>query len=320
MDAGARGFRFFPNAAVPIPSQRRHWPPFAGMENRMLHSVRRMLFAVLSLCLASPAGAAEPATAESLILAVHPYLPPKELVTRFTPLAEYLGRELGRPVSVRVGRDYDEHSEAIGKDSVDIAFLGPAPYTRVVARYGKKPLLARLEIKGQPTFRGTIVTRTDSPLRTLAELKGKRFAFGDPNSTMSHLVPEYLLLKAGVRRRDLTHYQFLGAHNNVALAVLAGDFDAGAVKDEVFRDFAPKGLRALSDTPAISEHLFVTRSTFPPELIDPLRQALLRLKDIPAGMTIMQAINKDMTAMVAVTDSDYDNLRAILKTLEARRD
>lgn len=286
----------------------------------MPRSVRRLLFAVLSLCLALPAGAAEPATAEPLILAVHPYLPPKELVTRFTPLAEYLGRELGRPVSVRVGRDYDEHNEAIGKDSVDIAFLGPAPYTRIVARYGKKPLLARLEIKGQPTFRGTIVTRTDSPLRTLAELKGKRFAFGDPNSTMSHLVPEYLLLKAGVRRRDLAHYQFLGAHNNVALAVLAGDFDAGAVKDEVFRDFAPKGLRALSDTPAISEHLFVTRSTFPPELVDPLRQTLLRLRDIPAGTAIMQAINKDMTAMVAVTDSDYDNLRAILRTLESRRD
>jgi phosphonate transport system substrate-binding protein len=279
-----------------------------------------MLFALLSLCLALPAGAAEPATTEPLILAVHPYLPPKELVTRFTPLAEYLGRELGRPVSVRVGRDYDEHSEAIGKDSVDIAFLGPAPYTRVVTRYGKKPLLARLEIKGQPTFRGTIVTRTDSPLRTLAELKGKRFAFGDPNSTMSHLVPEYLLLKAGVRRKDLTHYQFLGAHNNVALAVLAGDFDAGAVKDEVYRDFAPKGLRALAETPPISEHLFVTRTTLPPEQVAKLRQALLRLKDIPGGKSIMQSINKDTTAMASVADSDYDNLRAVLKTLESRPD
>src|SRR3989344_9467952 len=79
---------------------------------------------------------------EPLILAVHPYLPVKEIVTRFTPLADYLGNEIGRPVSVRVGSDYQEHIVYVGKDEADIAFMGPAPYVTMLANYGKKPILA----------------------------------------------------------------------------------------------------------------------------------------------------------------------------------
>src|SRR3989344_3957961 len=171
---------------------------------------------------------------ETLTLTVHPYLPVKEIITRFTPLADYLGKEIGRPVSVRVGSDYQEHIVYVGKDEADIAFMGPASYLMVVAKYGKKPLLARLETDGNPLFRGYFIVRQDSPLKTLAGLKGKRMAFGDRDSTMSHLVPQYMLEKAGVPLDKLAKYKFLGSHNNVVLAVLSGDFDAGAVKDEDF--------------------------------------------------------------------------------------
>ncbi|MDH4134898.1 MAG: PhnD/SsuA/transferrin family substrate-binding protein, partial [Gammaproteobacteria bacterium] len=151
-----------------------------------------------------------------LILGVHPYLPPKEIHERFAPLAAYLGQSLHRPVMVRVGRDYDEHSTAIGKDQIDIAFMGPAPYVALIKTYGPKPLLARLEVDGKPQLVGVIVTRTDSPLRTLAALKGKRFAFGDRQSTMSHTVPQRMLEQAGVPEKTLARHEFLGAHKNVA--------------------------------------------------------------------------------------------------------
>lgn len=257
---------------------------------------------------------------DTLILGVHPYLPPKELIKRFEPLASYLGKAIGQPVEVRIGRNYDDHIEAAGKDRVDIAFMGPVSYIKLVERHGMKPILARLETNGLPTFRGTIVVRKDSPLNSLAELKGKRFAFGDPDSTMSHLVPEYMLLMAGVRRKDLAEYRFLGGHQNVVLAVLAGDFDAGAVKDEVFQQYESKGLRALADTPAFSDHVFVTRATLPADTVQSLRAALLRLKSLPEGAAIMQSIKKDMTALIPAADGDYDNLRTVVKTLESRRD
>jgi len=277
----------------------------------------RRCLALLFLFLAGAAFLV-PAQAQAekpLILAVHPYLPSKELIQRFTPLANYLGNEIGRSIEVRVGSDYDEHIAYVGKDQVDIAFMGPSSYVMAVAKYGKKPLLARLETDGSPLFRGYFIVRQDSPLKSLADLKGKRMAFGDRDSTMSHLVPQYMLEKAGVPLDKLAEYKFLGSHNNVVLAVLSGDFDAGAVKDEVFDKYAKQGLRALADTPYYSDHVFVTRSTLASGTVRALRNAMLKLKDTPGGREILEAIKPHTTALVPAVDADYDNLRQVLKAL-----
>jgi phosphonate transport system substrate-binding protein len=275
---------------------------------------RRMatFFFIVFAVIVSPVSAS---AEEPMILAVHPYLPSKELKQRFTPLANYLGKEIGRAIEVRVGGDYDEHVAYVGKDQVDIAFMGPSSYVMTVAKYGKKPLLARLETGGNPLFRGYFIVRQDSPLKSLTDLKGKRLAFGDRDSTMSHLVPQYMLEKAGVPLNKLAQYEFLGSHNNVVLAVLSGDFDAGAVKDEVFDKYAKQGLRALADTPYYSDHVFVTRSTLAPGMIQTLRNAMFRLKDTPGGRGILEAIKPHTTALVPAVDADYDNLRQVLIAL-----
>lgn len=129
----------------------------------------------------------------TLILAIHPYLAPDEIIKRFTPLADYLGQQLGQKVHVRVGPSYAAHIDAIGSDSVDIAFMGPVAYVELSARYSTKPLLARLAINGEPVFRGIIIVRKESTLKSLEELKGKRFAFGEKDSTMGTIIPRYML-------------------------------------------------------------------------------------------------------------------------------
>lgn len=268
------------------------------------------LLAVLALALASVTAAAAP---EPLVLGIHPYLPAAELQRRFAPLAAELGRAAGRPVTVRVGRNYAEHVEAAGMDALDVAYMGPVPYVRMVERHGRKPLLARQEVDGQPWLRGEIVVRSDSPIASLAQLRGKRFAFGDPESTMSHVVPARMLGAAGVPERDLAHVGFLGAHRNVALAVLAGDYDAGAIKDEVFREYAPRGLRSIATSPRVPDHLFVVSARLAPDLVDTLRAALLALGDSARGRAILEAVHPGMSALAPVRDSDYDALRALIR-------
>jgi phosphonate transport system substrate-binding protein len=254
-----------------------------------------------------------------LILGVHPYKSAVTLVESYKPLASYLSHKTGRTITVRITRDYSTHIQLIGEDKLDIAYMGPASYVDLVMRYGKKPLLARQAIHGNPTFQGKIVVHRDSTISSLVELVGKRFAFGDSASTMSHLVPRYMLRQAGVTVDRLTKHQFLGSHDNVALAVLAGDYDAGAVKEAVYKKYQARGLKVLATTPALSEHLFVTRSKLPAEVRRTLREALYILKDDPQGPAIMAGIKPGMTAWVPVTDTDYDNLRIILNAL-ARED
>jgi phosphonate transport system substrate-binding protein len=253
-----------------------------------------------------------PHAEEPLTIGIHPYLAPNQLQERFRPLADYLSSQLNRPVRINVCRNYEEHIIETGDNTFEISYMGPASYVKMVDLYGRKPIIGVLEINGRPTFRGVIFTLEKSHLRTLSDLKGHRFAFGDPNSTMSHLVPRYMLMKAGVDVTDLSAHDFLSNHNNVALGVLIGDFDAGAVKEEVFYRYKDRGLRELARTPEIAEHLFIASSKLPPETIEALRRAFRDLKNI---RKIMWSIKKNMTGIVQADDSDYDNLRTILSGL-----
>jgi len=195
--------------------------------------------------------------------------------------------------------------------------MGPASYVKMANDFSNKPLLARLEIKGNPWFQGNIIARKDSGITSLTDLKGKHIAYGDPSSTMSYIVPHYMLHKAGIYNDPFTKHQFLYSHSNVALGVLSGDFDAGAVKPAVFRKYEAEGLQIIAKTPKISEHLFVARNDLPELQIEKLRNAMLNIKSSNNGMVALRSIKKSITGLVKVTNSDYENLREII--LEVQR-
>jgi phosphonate transport system substrate-binding protein len=252
---------------------------------------------------------------EPLRLGIHPYLSSTELIKRFTPLADHLGSLLGRQVMIQVSTSYDSHIEKIAHGGIDIAYLGPASYVKLTGRYGPFPILAVHESNGRKTFRGHIITRKDSAISSLSQLKGKRFAFGDPDSTMSHLVPRSMLLKSGVDVSRLAEARFLANHENIALGVLAGDFDAGAVKEEIFREYESRGLRVLAVSPPVNDHLFVARKDLPQKTIQAVRAALVALKHSGEGKRILSAMRSDLTALVPGEDRDYDSLRSIMHEL-----
>ena len=277
--------------------------------------IRRVIAAwmVFSLLLGHsiPARAADRA-GQTLLLGVHPYLSYGELQNRFLPLAHYLSKSLGMTVRVRVGRNYAEHVDEIGNDRIDIAYFGPISYVHMVEKYGSKPLLARLERNGKAALVGHIVVPDNSPLRHVTELRGKAFAFGDPESTMSTVVPQAVLAAAGITLGDLSHYANYRGHSNVALAVLSGQMDAGAIKSEVYEEFKERGLRSLARMPEVSEHLFVARGDMPPSLVEKIRVLLLGIAGDPEGMQALKALHRDATGLVPVSDGDYDPLRKLL--------
>jgi phosphonate transport system substrate-binding protein len=254
-------------------------------------------------------------SSRALTLGIHPYLSTAEIERRFRPLVEYLSRSLGTPVELRVATDYEDHIVHVGNDQVDIAYLGPGPYVTLVDRFGEKPLLARLETNGEPTFRGKIITRRDRNIRALQDLRGKRFAFGSHNSTMSYLIPRFMLEQAGVRLDDLARYEFLGSHTNVALGVLLGEFDAGAVKQEIYEHYADRGLVLVECSAPISEHLFVAREDLDRERLLAIRHALLDIADQPGGTDALRSIKSTATDLVPASDTDYDGLREIMASV-----
>jgi len=270
--------------------------------------------ALLLLVLAGRHAAAQ--SPEPLKLCIHPYLSSSELAKRFTPLAEYLGKQLGRPVLLEIGSTYEAHIHRIANGIMDIAFMGPASYVKLTGEYGKRPLLAAFKTKEGKFFHGRIMVRKDSPVTSLAQLKGKRFVFGDPSSTMSHYVPLHMLLKAGIGVKDFSQVSYVANHDNIALGILAGTFDAGAVKEEVYLQYESQGLRSLGRSAPITDHVFIARKDLPQETVQALRKALLGLSDSTEGRTIIAGMRKDVIALVPADDRDFDVLRTIMADLK----
>ena len=297
------GFR-----GIPVRARREIVPP----RSVGTAPFKRSFLLLLALLLSFPGNTGEP---ETILFGIHPYLRPSELLERFSPLADHLAKTIGHPVRIKIAKDYQSHNRSIIENCLHIAYLGPVSYVQIVDAHGHRPILARLEVNGEPTFRGAIISRRDSGLNTLADLRGKRFAFGDPNSTMGHLVPRHLLLLAGIDTAQLGGFAHLDNHMNVALGVLAGLFDAGAVKEGVFHKYEKRGLRVLAWTPAIAEHVFLAGNGLSPRLIERLRSVLRQLPATPSGLALLTAIKPTLTGLSAAEDGDYDNLRLILKQL-----
>lgn len=271
---------------------------------------------LLTVLVCVSAGSVQSQESQPLVLGVHPYLSSSELVGRFSPLAAYLGRQLNRPVTIDISVNYDSHIQKLANGFLDIAFMGPASYVKLTGQAGGRPILAVFETSSGKTFRGYIIARSDSPLASLAQLKGKRFAFGDPDSTLSHVVPRHMLMKSGIDVRQFAAVEHLANHDNIALGVLSGAFDAGAVKQETFQHYRSRGLKALAVSPPIPDHLFVARAGLPRSTVTALAKALRALRYSAEGKLILTGIREDLVALVPGDDRDYAVLRAVMQDLK----
>ena len=256
--------------------------------------------------------------AKALVFSVHPYLSSIELKKRFQPLVEELSLQTGYQISFRVSKNYESHVADLCSGQTDIAFIGPAVYVTAAALNPKIKLLGVLN--GEiPFLRGIIVVRTDSTIKRPADLEGRSVAFVSPESTMGFKLACYTLSNAGVSLHDLGSYAFLGNHENVAFSVLAGKFDAGAIKQEVYEKNAGQGLRGIVSLPAVADHPFVASSQLAPDACHKIKDVLLHLDQTESGRNILHALRADAVAIRPVTDEEYDPLRLCtecLSTLE----
>lgn len=269
------------------------------------------------LCLAAPTNVFS-YTSKPLRLAVHPFLSASELQLRFQPLCDYLAEQIEQDVQLFIVKDYQHLIDAMGTGQVDFAFMGPAPYVSLTERYGPMSLLGCL-VGEQKTYSGILFVRDSSPIEQVAQLKGKRIAFVDPESTMGFQTALFCLNDNSLHLNDFD-FKFLGNHQNVVYSVLMDNFDAGAVKPEVYQAFASQGLRILSRTLDVTDHPFVAANHLSQTQIDLLRQAMFSMADLPEGKAILSRIRPTSVAIVPVCDREYDSLRTIYPVVEQQRE
>jgi phosphonate transport system substrate-binding protein len=232
--------------------------------------------AVLALAAAGAAHAAEP-----LRIGMIPDAGATQVsIDQKAPLQKYLEQQLGRPVKLIIPTNYNATVEGLGNGSLDVAYLGGLTYVKAHARYGVVPLVQR-DIDRQ--FHSLFITRSSSGLKSLADLKGHTFCFGDINSTSGHLYPYLAMKRGGVDvDKGLKSFRYTGSHPATIQAVGAGACDAGAVDETVYKSMAadkklPPDLVVFHTVGPFADYVWVGRKDLPAADQQKVAAAFLRL-------------------------------------------
>jgi phosphonate transport system substrate-binding protein len=232
------------------------------------------------------------------------------------PLRDYLAAKIGRPVELVIPTNYNATVEALGNGSLDFAYLGGLTYLKAHQAYGVVPLVQRTSDK---QFHSLFITQTGSSIHALADLRGKRFAFGDVSSTSGHLIPDFILRAAGIDPDADLNARYTGNHPATAKAVEAGTVDAGAMDESVYNSMITGGqldktkVRVFYTTPPFVDYVWVARKDVSAAEREAFANAFLALRS-PADAKVLGILRG--TAFARADDAEYSVLRTIAVKLK----
>jgi phosphonate transport system substrate-binding protein len=208
----------------------------------------------------------------------------------YQPIFEAVSHMTGLSFGIRVGQSYSAVVEAMCNGSADVAFVGPVTYIQANQR-GCAELLAVAVEKGQSIYYAGLFTKRNSPVHRLSDLKGKRVAFGDVNSTSSFVFPMTMIMEAGLNPvLDLSEIRLMGSHANSLAALVQNQVDAAALSFESFDKAIAQGavdpatIRVVARSIPIPYPPLIINSRLSPRLKATLRDAFGRVDKVP-GVT-----------------------------------
>jgi phosphonate transport system substrate-binding protein len=254
------------------------------------------------------------------------------LEAKAKPLEKMLGDRIGIPVKVSVSTDYNTVIEAMASKKVDIGFLPPSSY--VVAHDNRKAadlLLQALrygvdDATGQPTqdlvdyYKAMIVVRADSPIKSIADLKGKKVGWQGVTSAAGYVYPGALLKKNGIDpQTDVQPTQFQG-HDKAIIALLNGQVDAvGVFQDiraQMLKDYpnALKDTRVLAFTDKIPNDTIAVRPDMDPAWKKKIQDAFIAIGKDPEGQKVISDVYTHKGYVVS-DDKKFDIVREVNKSM-----
>ncbi len=251
-----------------------------------------------------------------LRVAVGAMVSPKETFAAYHKLLAYLGERMGERVTLVQRKTYKEVNEGLACGEIELAFICSGPY--VIARKTHDfRVLAVPQVRGKTTYQSYLIVNAKSSFRNFQELRGKTFAFTDPDSNTGRLVPLSWLSQMGEKPEtffEKTVYTY--GHDNSILAVSRNLVDGAAVDGLVWEYLHEKSPEAVSKTRVIEKSApygippVVSSPILAIEKQDRIQGILLAMKDDPRGQEILMDLMIDR--FVVPEEGLYDSLATLL--------
>lgn len=242
-----------------------------------------------------------------------------EQVRKFGPITKYLEAKLGQKVEFIPVNDYPAAVEALVNKNVDMVWFGGFTHVQANVRSGGKiiPIAQREE---DTKFQSVFISKTNSGIKSLADLKGKQVSFGSASSTSGHLMPRSFLLAANIDPdKDFKRVAYSGAHDATIASVVSGKVDAAALDITVWNKFVKenkvdtKDVNVFYTTPGYFNYNWSVHADMPAAQREKITKALLDISPSDAlGKEILE-LNR-ATKYVPTKAENYKGLETAARS------
>ncbi len=249
----------------------------------------------------------------------------------YEPMVNQLKSATGKEVEFFLPTSYASVVEAMLGGFVDIGMHGPYSYViaqekdpslKVFATYAKHP--GHFQEEG-PGYKAVLVSRSDSGIEKIEDLEGTVVGLTDPASTSGNLLPRVSFTDViGAQLEDhFSRVVYTGGHDLSAIAVLEGQVDVAFVATHRLDNVIDRDLATMEDynviwsSPVIPQDPFVVSGKLCDDLVGQISNAFLTLNESDEGRQYLENVNA--SKFVAMTDADYDIIRALKAAKDAKK-
>lgn len=231
----------------------------------------------------------------------------------FSPFARYVSSILGQKVELTHFTNYDDILKALRENRIDLAYLGPLPYTSYRLKSKNAfPLVGFLESDGTKGYHCVLIGSKIDKI-DFKNIKGKKVALTQPLSTCGYFLTSKLIKQVSKISIKQMKYRYLKKHTKVALSVARGEYLLGGVKDSVARDYQSLGLTVFDISKSLPSFILVANSnTLDKKSIINLQKQLLK-----TPKEIFEKWGKKIShGLYKVNENDFNAIEKRLKNMK----
>jgi phosphonate transport system substrate-binding protein len=256
-------------------------------------------------------------TLPTYLFAVHPLHNPQKLAATYQPLVDLLNRRLkGARVELLAARDYSTYNARLRARGP--ALLLPNPWQTLEAiKVGYRVIAMAGDAKD---FRGLLLARRDTPIREVADLKGKVVSYPAQTALAACIMPQFFLHQRGLDvNRDITN-AYVGSQESSILQAYLGKAAVAATWPPPWRMFQQEHpreaaeLKVLWETPALVNNSVMLRDDVPPDVAESIRSTLLTLGASAEGRLVLAGMST--SSFTAADNATYAPVRAYIADFE----
>ena len=266
-----------------------------------------------------------------LVFAIIPSENASGVTDRYTPFVNYLAKELGTKVTLRIANDYAALIEGQRSGNIHIGGYGPSSYARAIMTGAKiEPFAIETNLDGTMGYHSVLWVKKDSSFQKIEDLKGKNLCLVDPNSTSGNNVPRFAMDKMGIDPdKFFGKVVFAGSHENAVIGVQQGTCDAAfnwwndETESNLLRMDRKKMVKAddfrmIFKSDQIVNSPMAVLADMPADLKAKIRDAVLNVhtRDKAAFDKIYEG---KQGPLVAITHEPYDKIIELNKFVDSLR-